>query len=589
MKFPDQRSCQTVQNWTFSGMVGAFLDLSLTFFVLCGAMAAFLSSKFLQMFGQRLPCPCQGLFGRPGGECLLKNLSDYPPQKLSQVQKNLQRRFPFAPVCSQTEGSCCRFHWMNHQTPNIVVPKMDSEGDLCDSASSWNCGQGRNPVVCGSPLIDGGEVLHGSSSLRRRRIMLAAESPLTHQGPQNSLGKIEYSSSSAKQLTRLTLSENGLEEGDQNSRTIRILERSEFHARLALQLELEKERNAAASAADEAMAMILRLHREKASIEMEARQFERIVEERAAYDDEEMNILKEIIVRRERENHVLEKELEFYKLTMISGDGLHEQPNHSLETFGELKEQHCLELVAKDWMPAENSQSPGCPSPCAEERSKYIRIPGRNKLRDSVHTPSEAAEKDFFVTGQSLKPHLSDTSENVPIIGSDVSLARTEKSDSVQAERFTEDDKQGGNDEGFEDGIGSHDVRIMEKMMNTKRYSLSPIIRESEISSCDGVSKSSGRKTIDLKRRFSGSAFMEAQGDMNRKFSCSRMPFQPMNMSFDSISLSTFCKNSTSDKERFELEAEIEFLRDRLKIIQSGREKLSFSGHKEKENFPVAK
>uniref|UniRef100_A0A7N0V440 GTD-binding domain-containing protein n=1 Tax=Kalanchoe fedtschenkoi TaxID=63787 RepID=A0A7N0V440_KALFE len=39
--------------------------------------------------------------------------------------------------------------------------------------------------------------------------------------------------------------------------------------------ELDEERNAAASAANEAMSMILRLQREKAEIQMEARQFKR--------------------------------------------------------------------------------------------------------------------------------------------------------------------------------------------------------------------------------------------------------------------------------------------------------------------------
>ncbi|KAL6968002.1 hypothetical protein U1Q18_033805 [Sarracenia purpurea var. burkii] len=91
---------------------------------------------------------------------------------------------------------------------------------------------------------------------------------------------------------------------------IRALE--EEHAALAaIYLDLE-ERSAAATAADEAMAMILRLQEEE-SIEMEARQYQRIIEEKSAYDAEEMNILKEILVRRQREKHVLEKEVEVYR------------------------------------------------------------------------------------------------------------------------------------------------------------------------------------------------------------------------------------------------------------------------------------
>ncbi|KAF8402097.1 hypothetical protein HHK36_013049 [Tetracentron sinense] len=104
---------------------------------------------------------------------------------------------------------------------------------------------------------------------------------------------------------------------------IRVLEQAlkeEHTARAALYLELEKERSAAATAADEAMGMILRLQKDKALIEMEAWQYQRMIEEKSAYDAEEMNILKEIIVRREREKHVLENEVETYRQMMRLGN-----------------------------------------------------------------------------------------------------------------------------------------------------------------------------------------------------------------------------------------------------------------------------
>ncbi|CAN8324210.1 unnamed protein product [Cochlearia groenlandica] len=97
---------------------------------------------------------------------------------------------------------------------------------------------------------------------------------------------------------------------------VRLLEEAvekERVARAALTIELEEERTASSSAADEAMAMILRLQADKASLEMEGKQYERMIEEKFAYDEEEMNILKEILFKREREKHFLEKELETYK------------------------------------------------------------------------------------------------------------------------------------------------------------------------------------------------------------------------------------------------------------------------------------
>lgn len=106
------------------------------------------------------------------------------------------------------------------------------------------------------------------------------------------------------------------ENGEKNA--IRALEKAlkeEQTAYATLYLELEKERNSAATAADEALAMISRLQAEKASIEMEARQFQRVIEEKFAYDAEEMDILTEILLRGEREKHLLEKEVEAYRQT----------------------------------------------------------------------------------------------------------------------------------------------------------------------------------------------------------------------------------------------------------------------------------
>ena len=111
---------------------------------------------------------------------------------------------------------------------------------------------------------------------------------------------------------------------------IRTLERALAEEKAAcafLCLELDKERAAAATAADEAMAMISRLQKDKASMEIEARQYERMIDEKFAYDEEEIDILKEILMRRERENHFLEKEIETYRRMSVTGD---EQSNDDI-------------------------------------------------------------------------------------------------------------------------------------------------------------------------------------------------------------------------------------------------------------------
>jgi len=122
--------------------------------------------------------------------------------------------------------------------------------------------------------------------------------------------ELHYMSTTAKDNVQIV--------GNEDNR-IKMLEKAieeEKAAYAALYLELEKEIAAAATAADDAMAMILRLQEEKASMEMEMRQYERLIEERAAYDEEEMDIMQEILIRREKENLFLEKELESYRPTL---------------------------------------------------------------------------------------------------------------------------------------------------------------------------------------------------------------------------------------------------------------------------------
>ncbi len=92
---------------------------------------------------------------------------------------------------------------------------------------------------------------------------------------------------------------------------------AEREAQSALHHELEKERNAAATAANEAMAMITRLQEEKAVAQMEARQFQRMVEEKTIYDREAMEVLKEVLARREEEKKQLEEEIRICRMKLL--------------------------------------------------------------------------------------------------------------------------------------------------------------------------------------------------------------------------------------------------------------------------------
>lgn len=82
--------------------------------------------------------------------------------------------------------------------------------------------------------------------------------------------------------------------------------------------ELEEERNASASAANETMSMILRLQREKAEIQMEARQFKRFAEERMAHDQQEISALEDLLYKREQIIQSLSCEVQAYKHRLMS-------------------------------------------------------------------------------------------------------------------------------------------------------------------------------------------------------------------------------------------------------------------------------
>ncbi|XP_061370862.1 myosin-binding protein 3-like [Gastrolobium bilobum] len=88
------------------------------------------------------------------------------------------------------------------------------------------------------------------------------------------------------------------------------MERQRFNAACA---EIEKERGAASSAAEEAMAMILRLQSEKSSVEIQANQFRRMVEQKQDYDQEVIESLRWTVMQHESQKSLLEDQLGIYR------------------------------------------------------------------------------------------------------------------------------------------------------------------------------------------------------------------------------------------------------------------------------------
>lgn len=93
--------------------------------------------------------------------------------------------------------------------------------------------------------------------------------------------------------------------------------RAERKALQALYSELEEERSASAVAANQTMAMITRLQEEKAAMQMEALQYQRMMDEQSEYDQEALQLLNELMVKREKEKQELERELEGYRKKLL--------------------------------------------------------------------------------------------------------------------------------------------------------------------------------------------------------------------------------------------------------------------------------
>ncbi|GMN50323.1 hypothetical protein TIFTF001_019482 [Ficus carica] len=363
-----------IRPWTLCGLIGAFINLALAYFLLCTSTFLFLPSKFLRFVGLHLPCPCFGIFGfRNGYLCWHRLLIDWPVGSIRSVQMLVKSRFPFDLVWFRDEDREIRVVELGGEGSSSSVSSQRNQ-NLIDSRDSGCKAKGKrvaalkqrlgirqrrrpNPYGKLASVFPDGSLLSVapppivSSFFERRQTKdKNAESLVPLSGKEDgspddlntSIGN--YEGVGACQSFEMSGSFGESNDTDKNSvcsekcidyneekkfvagsefDMIRKLEQAleeERATSAGLYLELEKERAAAATAADEAMAMISRIQKDKASMEIEARQYHRMMEEKFAYDEEEIEILKDILVRREKENHFLEREVETYRHMSVTGD-----------------------------------------------------------------------------------------------------------------------------------------------------------------------------------------------------------------------------------------------------------------------------
>ncbi|CAA6667969.1 unnamed protein product [Spirodela intermedia] len=664
-----------IRNWTFCGLVGAFLDLALVYFMLCGATFAFFAAKFLGVFGLHLPCPCGGLFGHPDGQCLHGLLVEHPPRKISSVMTSVRNSFPFDAVWTKGEGSPRdfdeKFTKDGGAQSDTLVEKTREEAESSWSQNSSSCdlssvnrasqaetnssprrlpdnpdGRGKSDVNNLKPPLGPRRRRRSSTEQRKSSPVFSSSSRLSlcetqdyyhnvseqmtevdgedvatlqcgddhpisdNQKSFSGLGSSQHLASS--QATERDLVTSPLEDhsfdGDKVE-AIRVLEKAleqERTSRSHIYLELEKERSAAATAADEAMSMILRLQKEKAGIEMEARQYQRMIEEKNAYDEEETNILKEIIIR--ERGKIMQ--------IILSGEGSEQQMLDELQLS-------TSSLEGKDASLGDMGNEQ--PSWGSAEEGKYLKASSDERLQTSdghcVESPEGYDEKGMLTA----TAYPSQESGQTGGYGDDLSLSRSSGSlknifhdeepsvdkigdnCSKTVQQFTCD---GGSDwEDHQDhslgGSKSCDPHLRaEQSVYDVHFINDKICEErdkkqndfpfagsvSSLRTDDLGSEHPKSRNIEVIKVQSADNLSEAEKNAHRSSPNPKRVLRPVDSSSDCSSHCGLRRSSMSavDKERLILETEVEFLRERLKLVQRGREMLHFSvGSNDKENLQL--
>ncbi|XVF38009.1 hypothetical protein REPUB_Repub20aG0060800 [Reevesia pubescens] len=688
-------ACNVINSWTFTSLVGAFLDLSIAYLLLCGSTLAYLASKFLGLFGLSLPCPCNGLFGYPDkNNCFRAMLVNDPSLKISSVQSSVKKKLPFDSIWSN-------FYDDDDSQSNIdqwQSGNVEMEGEEACS-SSWNAKKDFVGVQKGSfePMAKCSQ--RPRVGLRRRKraasgyrgkVSFFSYDPLvsvttpTGLNASACVGKLinditeESKTSVNSEDGRETSKEIGLpKQGSQgfemdddpfaenkpiekelalaefecltpdlafdgsDKNAIRVLEQAldeEHVARTALYLELEKERTAAATAADEAMAMILRLQEEKATIEMEARQYQRMIEEKSAYEAEEMNILKEILLRREREKHFLEKEVEAYKQMFFENEQLYtdmydmaavqeqrtsnEEPVLMLQqiskSVGEKEKtkinsdfseyeiasirslNHTLSFGKELPIPELNEHAHSLNSSIGKSHAHLSR--SADEINEEFKEKGMASENKninhqerHVQSNQSTTPRGSDLHEKAinPTVEEEeqcgetsphqLLMPKTTKAKIIFPYNNEEMEKHGEDLRGSDCDVDYHvlDVNVINDESNINNEESENKVEKKSILVASNLRRTCDNPTI-------GGLEIEPDRKRNSSDRSGRLP--PIGPSRVKSLPPILRRNSMSafDTERLKIDNEVGWLRERLKIIQQGREKLNFtSGHREREQVQL--
>ena len=332
-----------VETWSVASLLLASIDVLVSFLVLICAVITFITSSFIRCSGLQIPCSCWAYHEK-------ERLSD---SKSSWV----------------VDTSSVRNH--------CSAPQSGTPNCECDSCciSSLRAKE-KLPV----DLTSEDPSVRSTTSLSQEPLM--EDSPVTV-------------------LKSASLSHFKGSVKDIRDRELMEALQAEREALAALYSELEQERNSSATAASEALAMISRLQEEKAAVQMEARQYQRMVVEKEMYDQEAIEVLKEILAKREEEKIAMEEEIQLWRESLLS-------PRTKERYQGAKVERSIPPLHGPSSVKRSLQKSRSIPGRVAkEEQSRYLDRLNRTKsqMLSPIISP-EAGEN-------SIEESRSTTEENV--------------------------------------------------------------------------------------------------------------------------------------------------------------------------------
>jgi hypothetical protein len=245
-----------------------------------------------------------------------------------------------------------------------------------------------------------------------------------------------------------------------------------------LYAELENERSAAAIAADETMAMINRLQEQKAAMQMEAMQYQRLMEEQSEYDQEALQRLNGLVVKRDKERQDMERELELYR--------------HKIHLY-EAKERRKMSRHKADDQNGSSSASSSAEDSDDLSQSFYEGdesthgLNGSNGSADVLH---ETASHIVTIDGSlaDCEEERLSILEQLKVLEERLSDLEDEESDNMKMDKlFSEDNQLNDASNGFSDDDINLKLHESRRSASYSRKKLLPLFDDATVQNGNGI------------------------------------------------------------------------------------------------------